>query len=84
MVPEYPSSLMKIKRVSLSVQLKYDGVLVIGGSSPEFLHVDSRDTCCDQEGLIKKSDRENIQSNLKCGFLRIECGTQSVVATSNL
>nr|GEW67850.1 hypothetical protein [Tanacetum cinerariifolium] len=37
--------------------------------SPEFLHVDGRDTCSDQEGWIKRSERENIQSNLKVGSL---------------
>ncbi|GKC80433.1 hypothetical protein Tco_1131207, partial [Tanacetum coccineum] len=51
--------------------------------SPELLHVDGRDTCRDQEGWIKRSERENIQSNLKGGFLGIECGAQSVVATAN-
>ncbi|GJY38281.1 hypothetical protein Tco_0424645 [Tanacetum coccineum] len=51
--------------------------------SPELLHVDGRDTCCDQEGWIKRSESENIQSNLIGGFLGLECGTQSVVATAN-
>ncbi|GJU02055.1 hypothetical protein Tco_1112393 [Tanacetum coccineum] len=47
------------------------------------MHVDDRDTCCDQEGWIKRSESKNIQSNLKGGFLRLECGAQSVVATAN-
>ncbi|GJZ07758.1 hypothetical protein Tco_0542041 [Tanacetum coccineum] len=75
---------VSIKGVSLCVQLESDGVLVVRSSIPEFLHVDSRDTCSDQEGLMKRSDRENIQCNLKCGFLMLECGAQSVVAASNL
>ncbi|GKD55488.1 hypothetical protein Tco_1288875, partial [Tanacetum coccineum] len=52
-------------------------------SIPKLLHVDGRDTCSDQEGWIKRSNSENIQSNLKGGFLRLECGAQSVVATAN-
>ncbi|GKB07272.1 hypothetical protein Tco_0835556 [Tanacetum coccineum] len=51
--------------------------------SPELLHVDDRDTCCDQEGWIKRSESENIQSNLKGGFLGLEYGAQSVVTTAN-
>ncbi|GJS60653.1 hypothetical protein Tco_0655437, partial [Tanacetum coccineum] len=51
--------------------------------SPEFLHVDGRDTYSDQESWIKRSERENIQSDLKGRFLGLECYAQSVVATSN-
>ncbi|GJU14582.1 hypothetical protein Tco_1142548 [Tanacetum coccineum] len=74
----------QIKRISLCVQLEYGGMLVVRGSSLKFMHVDSRDTCSDQEGLIKRSERKNIQRNLKCGFLGLECGAQSVVTTFNL
>ncbi|GKG00754.1 hypothetical protein Tco_0302444, partial [Tanacetum coccineum] len=59
-------------------------MLVVRGGSPEFMHVYSRDTSSDQESWIKRSERKNIQSNLKGGFFRLECGAQSVVATSNL
>ncbi|GJY91919.1 hypothetical protein Tco_0507701, partial [Tanacetum coccineum] len=51
--------------------------------SLELLHVDGRDTCCDQEGWIKRSESENIQSNMKGGFLGLECSAQFVVATAN-
>ncbi|GJX12570.1 hypothetical protein Tco_0204328 [Tanacetum coccineum] len=51
----------------------------LGNCSPELLHVDGRYTCSDQKGWIKRSEREreNIQSNLKGGFLGLECGAQS-------
>ncbi|GKC18689.1 hypothetical protein Tco_1020839 [Tanacetum coccineum] len=78
------SKSIQIKRISLCVQLESDGMLVVRGRSPKFMHVDSRDTCSDQEGCIKRCERKNIQSNLKGGFFRLECGAQSVVATSNL
>ncbi|GKD03939.1 hypothetical protein Tco_1178913 [Tanacetum coccineum] len=51
--------------------------------SPELLHIDGRDTGSDQEGWIKRSESENNQSNLKCGFLGPECDAQSIVATAN-
>ncbi|GJX27513.1 hypothetical protein Tco_0233809 [Tanacetum coccineum] len=72
-----------IKGITLLVHLESDVLLLIGNCSPEFLYVNGRDTCCDQEGWIKRSERENIQSNLKCGFLGLECGAQSIVATAN-
>ncbi|GKA97163.1 hypothetical protein Tco_0825057, partial [Tanacetum coccineum] len=72
-----------VKGISLLVHLESDVMLLIGNCSPEFLHVDGRDTCCDQEGWIKRSERENIQSNLKGGFLGLECGAQSVVSIAN-
>ncbi|GJQ95640.1 hypothetical protein Tco_0006779 [Tanacetum coccineum] len=75
---------MKIKRISLCVQLESDGMLVVTGGSLEFMHVDSRDTSSDQESWIKRSGRKNIKSNLKGGFFSLECGAQSVVATYNL
>ncbi|GJW48448.1 hypothetical protein Tco_0080094 [Tanacetum coccineum] len=58
-------------------------MLVVRGRSLEFMHIDSRDTCSDQEGWIKRCERKNIQSNLKGRFFRLEYGAQSVVATSN-
>ncbi|GJZ54472.1 hypothetical protein Tco_0609357 [Tanacetum coccineum] len=75
---------VQIKRVALFVHLKSDGVLVVRSSILEFLHVDSRDTCSDQKGLMKGSVRENIQCNLKCRLFRFECGVQFVIAASNL
>ncbi|GJS63481.1 putative reverse transcriptase domain-containing protein [Tanacetum coccineum] len=65
--------IVKIKRVILFVHLEFDAVLVIENSSPKFMHVDGRYTSRDQEGLIKRSERKNIQSNLKSGFLGLEC-----------
>ncbi|GJY42863.1 hypothetical protein Tco_0431076 [Tanacetum coccineum] len=59
-----------IKGIALLVHLESYVMLLIGNSSLELLHVDGRDTCCDQEGWIKRSESENIQSNLK-GTLRI-------------
>ncbi|GKB24075.1 hypothetical protein Tco_0863476 [Tanacetum coccineum] len=70
---------IQIKRISLCVQLESDGMLMVRGSSPEFMHVDSRDTNNDQESWIKRSERKNIQSNLKGGFFRLECGAQSML-----
>ncbi|GKC79867.1 hypothetical protein Tco_1130641 [Tanacetum coccineum] len=75
---------VQIKRETLFVHLESDGVLVVRSSILEFLHVDSRDTCSDQKGLMKGSVRENIQYNLKCRFFRFECGAQFVIAASNL
>ncbi|GKC54165.1 hypothetical protein Tco_1076910 [Tanacetum coccineum] len=46
---------MKIKRISLCVQLESDGMLMVRGGSPEFMHVDSRDTSSDQESWIKRN-----------------------------
>ncbi|GKA46961.1 hypothetical protein Tco_0739844 [Tanacetum coccineum] len=51
---------MKIKRISLCVQLESDGMLVVRGRSPEFMHVDSRDTCSDQEGWIKSCNFQSV------------------------
>ncbi|GKB67613.1 hypothetical protein Tco_0929025, partial [Tanacetum coccineum] len=34
--------------------------LVIGNSSPEFMHVDGRNTCRDQEGLIKSYNSQSL------------------------
>ncbi|GKE09038.1 hypothetical protein Tco_1412589 [Tanacetum coccineum] len=72
-----------IKGIALLVDLESDVMLLIGNYSPELLYVDGRDICSDQEGWIKSSESENIQSNLKGGFLGLECGAQSVVATAN-
>ncbi|GKD66077.1 hypothetical protein Tco_1308185 [Tanacetum coccineum] len=76
--------IVEIKRVTLFVHLESDGVLVVRISILEFFHVDSRDTCSDQKGLMKGSVRENIQCKLKCWFFRFECGAQFVIAASNL
>ncbi|GKB52220.1 hypothetical protein Tco_0902973 [Tanacetum coccineum] len=73
------SESIQIKRISLCVQLESDGMLMVRGGSPEFMHVDSRDTNNDQESWIKRSERKNIQSNLKGGFFRLECGAQSML-----
>ncbi|GJT20157.1 hypothetical protein Tco_0878863 [Tanacetum coccineum] len=54
-------------------------MLMVRGGSPEFMHVDSRDTNNDQESWIKRSERKNIQSNLKGGFFRLEYGAQSML-----
>ncbi|GJU29633.1 hypothetical protein Tco_1173222 [Tanacetum coccineum] len=51
---------MKIKRISLCVQLKSDGMLVVRGRSPEFMHVDSKDTCSDLEGWIKSCNFQPV------------------------
>ncbi|GKB56826.1 hypothetical protein Tco_0913012, partial [Tanacetum coccineum] len=72
-----------IKGITLLVHLESYVMLLIGNYSLELLHVDGRDTGSDQEGWIKRSESENIQCNLKGGFLGLECGAQSVVATSN-
>ncbi|GJU35935.1 hypothetical protein Tco_1184289 [Tanacetum coccineum] len=50
---------VQIKRVTLFVHLEFDGVLVVRSSIPEFLHVDSRETCSDQKGLIKRISTAN-------------------------
>ncbi|GJY85110.1 hypothetical protein Tco_0499136 [Tanacetum coccineum] len=93
---KHVSERIHIKGIAFLVHLESDVMLLIGNCSPKFLHVDGRDTCSDQEGWIKRSERENIQidlkgrseseniqSNLKGGFLGLECGAQSVVATTN-
>ncbi|GKB25295.1 hypothetical protein Tco_0864696 [Tanacetum coccineum] len=80
---KHVSESFHIKGIALLVHLESYVMLLIGNCSLELLHVDGRDTCCDQEGWIKRSKRENIQSNLKGGFLGLEYGAQSVVTTAN-
>ncbi|GKE39963.1 hypothetical protein Tco_1463368, partial [Tanacetum coccineum] len=53
-----------IKRVILFVHLEFDVVLVIGNSSLEFMHVDGRNTCSDQEGLIKCYNSQSLDDVL--------------------
>ncbi|GJZ45713.1 hypothetical protein Tco_0593309, partial [Tanacetum coccineum] len=74
---------LKVSRIALLVHLESYVMLLIGNYSPELLHVDGRDTGSDYEGWIKRSESENIQCNLKGGFLGLESGAQSVVATAN-
>ncbi|GKB54262.1 hypothetical protein Tco_0905015, partial [Tanacetum coccineum] len=81
---KHVSKSFHIKGIALRVHLESYVMLLIGNYSLKLLHVDGMDTCCDQEGWIKRSVSENIQSNLKGGFLGLECGAQSVVATANL
>ncbi|GJT38230.1 hypothetical protein Tco_0938095 [Tanacetum coccineum] len=54
-----------------------------GNCSLELLHVDAGTLVVIKKAGKKRSESENIQSNLKGGFLGLECGTQFVVATAN-
>ncbi|GJU60927.1 hypothetical protein Tco_1238693 [Tanacetum coccineum] len=54
------SESIKIKTISLSVQLESNGMLMVRGRSLEFMHVDSKDTCSDQEGWIKSCNFQSV------------------------
>ncbi|GJX98384.1 hypothetical protein Tco_0355403 [Tanacetum coccineum] len=47
------------RRIALLVHLESD-MLVVRGRSLEFMHVDSRDTCSDQECWIKSRDFQSV------------------------
>nr|GEW85230.1 hypothetical protein [Tanacetum cinerariifolium] len=44
----------KIKRITPFVHIEFDAMLVKRDNSPEFMHVDGRNTCRDQECLIER------------------------------